>query len=170
MKKLLQIFDRNKFKLFYRPCLKIIYQYRHEKTLDMRSKKKLSYENKAMIHSSSTDTIQSEEEVFQTQLSKFINEALLIKNDEYKVKVLKVFIVYLQNTPATLKDKIMEAVHYNFKQYSCYEIFIDSIVKYCDEKFIQLIFMLKENLLSNFEFVFEHLIAIYKNFKTNTGK
>ncbi|XP_070506690.1 uncharacterized protein [Chironomus tepperi] len=167
MKKLLEIFDHNEYKPFYRACLKIIYQYLHEKTLELRTNAALSHENKAMIHES-RETIQSDQEQFQTQLNKFINEALLIKNEEYKVKVLKVLIVYLQNSYnenyTNLKDKIMEAVHYNFKQYSCYEILIDSIVKYCDEKFFQLIFTMKENLVNNFEFGFGDLITNYKKF------
>ncbi|KAL7026858.1 hypothetical protein ACKWTF_005203 [Chironomus riparius] len=164
MKKLLQIFDRNEYKPFYRACLKIIYQYLHEKTLEI---KETSYDNKGMIQES-REAIHNEEEKFQTQLNKFINEALLIKNEEYKVKVLKAFIVYLQNTTnenfTTLKEKIMEAVQYNFKQYSSYDILIDSIVKHCDEKFFQLIFLLKENLVNNFEFGLEDLITTYKKF------
>jgi len=168
MKKLIQIFDRNEYKPFYRACLKIIYQYLHEKTSEFKIRlSELSHENKGMIHDS-RESIQSDEESFQTKLTKFINEVLLIKNEEYKVKVLKVFIVYLHNTSnenyTIIKDKIMEAMHYNFKQYSYYEILIDSIDKHCDEKFFQLIFLLKENLLNNFEFGFEDFIKSYQKF------
>lgn len=136
-KKLFEIIDNKDYQGYHHVCLRIIYEYMNE----------LNKNNYAEIH-------------------ELINHALQIKNEVYKVKVLKIATVFLQNTSEQiykdLKMQILSEVKFNLENNSIYQISIDDIQKHCNEKFFELVFLLKENHLKTFEFEFEDYMKTHQ--------
>jgi len=146
--KLFRIIDSEEHRGYNRICLRIIYQYLHERL----------------------NTIENfyEKTLFQDIITHAISDALKIQNEEYKVQILKILTVFLDNTSDDiykhLKEQILECVNYKFECHSVYRISLDSIEKHCDERFFKIAFLLKENRLKKFEFEFEDFIKTYQNY------
>lgn len=155
LKRLLEIVNIEKMTPYHHVCLRIVYHFLDEK----ESKMKLA----------GCDKITADEEKrFQIMLDDSINETLKIKDEESRNSILKILILYLNITPTETyknrKDKVLKAVHYSMDDYSPYEASIDSISKFCDFKFFELVYLLKENYLSTFELSFDKFIKIYQKF------
>jgi hypothetical protein len=146
--KLFRIIDSEEHRGYNRICLRIIYQYLHERL----------------------NTIENfyEKTLFQDIITHAIGDALKIQNEEYKVQILKILTVFLDNTSdesyKQLKEQILECVNYKFECHSVYRISLDAIEKHCDERFFKITFLLKENRLKKFEFEFEDFIKTYQKF------
>lgn len=147
--KLFQIIDDPRCKGYEHICLRIIYQYLSERKMNL-----IEIGN------------YYERTVFQEEIYPVIGTALKLKNEDYKIQILKILIVFTDNTNdehySELKDKILDTVSYHFETNSVYKVNYDSIEKYCDEKYFKLAFLLKENRLKRFEFEFEEFIQMYK--------
>jgi hypothetical protein len=145
-KKLYYIIDSEEHRGYHRICLRIIYQYLHERQT----------------------TIENfyEKTLFQDIITHAVGDALKILNEDYKIQILKILTVFLDNTGDDsykhLKDQILESVNYKFEYHSAYRISLDSIEKHCDDRFFKLAFLLKENRLKKFEFEFEDFIKNYR--------
>ncbi|XP_070506640.1 uncharacterized protein [Chironomus tepperi] len=153
--KLFDIIDNDQYQGYHHVCLRIIYQYLHERNLKIKSYQEEMHQ-------------ESEINSLQSVIYQIINNALSIKNKEYKNRILKILTVFLRDVPnqnyEELKFKILDAVKYKLEVFSSYHIAIESISKHCDEKFFHLVFQLKENFLKNFEFAFEDYIQIYRKY------
>jgi hypothetical protein len=151
--KLFDIIDDDQYQGYHHVCLRIIYEYLHERNSKIIQDEKLE---------------QTENNPLQSVVYQAIKDALNIENEEYKIRILKILTVFVRNVPhenyEELKKKILDAVKYKFEVFSSYHITIESITKHCDEKFFQLVFLLKENFLKNFEFAFEDYIQLYRKF------
>ncbi|KAL7026859.1 hypothetical protein ACKWTF_005204 [Chironomus riparius] len=146
--KLYSIIDSEDHQGYNRICLRIIYQYLHERL----------------------NTIENfyEKTLFQDIITHTVSDALKIQNEEYKIQILKILTVFLDNTGDDiykhLKEQISESVNYKFECHSVYRISLDAIEKHCDEKFFKIAFLLKENRLKRFEFEFEDFIKTYQKY------
>ncbi|XP_070506523.1 uncharacterized protein [Chironomus tepperi] len=153
--KLFEIIDNDQYQGYHHVCLRIIYQYLHEKNLKIKS-----YQEEM--------DVESEINSLQSVIYRSINNALSIKNKEYKNRILKILTVFLRDVPdqnyEELKFKILDAINYKFEVLSSYHIAIESIIKHCDEKFFYLVFQLKENFLKGFEFAYLDYIQIYRKY------
>jgi hypothetical protein len=73
-----------------------------------------------------------------------------------------------------LVDKIKHEVKHDFEYSSVCKISYASITKHCDERFFNLLYLLKENLVAKFKLNFEEFIQInkklYGEFWTNAIK
>jgi len=151
--RLFDIIDDEQYQGYHHVCLRVIYEYLHERNSKIMQNEEMQ---------------ESEVDSLQSMIYQSIKDALNIKNKEYKTRILKILTVFLRNVSnenyEELKKKILDAVKYKFEVFSSYHIAIESITKHCDEKFFHLVFQLKENFLKNFEFAFEDYIQIYRKF------
>lgn len=96
--------------------------------------------------------------------------ALEIKNYEYKIKVLKVLMVYWnkmkifdRESYEKIKDQILTILPSSTSE-SIFKMSEDYIDYECTKAYFELCFLLKQNQLKKFEFELEILIKNYKKF------
>lgn len=99
-----------------------------------------------------------------------LNAALLMTNYCYKIKVLKILLVYWNKkrvlgdeTYEEIKSLIMESLHSDTSD-SIFKASENFMSSNCNRLFFELIFLLKESRLKQFEFKFEEFIQMHKKF------
>jgi len=141
--KLFSIIENNEQSMYHHICLKIIYYYFDE------------------VNKSPNENI-----LENTTIQNLIEKATELRNDEYKRRILKILIVYLDNTIdeiyEKLKRKVLESVNYNFSYTSVCKISYDSIVRHCDDKFFNLVFLVKENQVLHFKTDFQEFLTMHQ--------
>lgn len=141
--KLFSIIDDKEQSMYHHICLKIIYYYFDE------------------VSKSPNENI-----LENSNIQDLILKATNIKNKEYRRRILKILVVYLDNTKdntyKNIKEKVLKSVNYNFRYTSVCEISYDSIVRHCDDKFFNLVFLLKENQVLHFKTDFQEYITTHQ--------
>lgn len=103
-------------------------------------------------------------------VEEIINETLLMENYFYKIKLLKVLLVFWNKSQIYEMEnyeKIKKAILSLIQLETSTSIFKMSetfITSNCDRKFFELIFLLKETRLQKFDFEFEDFIKMHKKF------
>lgn len=118
-------------------------------------------------HESSNDeNIFNEGDVVQ----KVLDVTLDMKNYCYKMKMLKILLVYWQKKEIlcdeiheVVKNRIMTIIPSNRSE-SIFLVHENVIRSNCDHMYFELIFLIKEYRLKQFEFKFEEFIKIHKEF------
>ncbi|CAH1719066.1 unnamed protein product [Chironomus riparius] len=148
--KIFQMFDSEQPNGYQSICMKIIFYYFEEK--------------KVLSEDKSKEEFTSDIKGIQDLIRKVLN----LKESEYKTQILKIFFANLPNTKDkeynNLVDKIKHEVKYDFGYSSVCKISYASITKHCDERFFNLLFFLKENLVVRFKLELEDFIEINKKF------
>lgn len=141
--KLFSIIADKEQSMYHHICLKIIYYYFNE------------------VNKSPNEKI-----VENSKMQDLIIKAIDIKNNEYKRKILKILVVYLENTKDetynNIKKKVLKSVNYNFSYTSICRISYDSIVRHFDDRFFNLVFLLKENQVLHFKTDFQEFITTHQ--------
>ncbi|XP_070506700.1 uncharacterized protein [Chironomus tepperi] len=148
--KIFQIMNAEDHNIYHVICMKIIFYYFEEKNVFSGVKK--------------PEEVMSETKNIQDLIRKVVQ----IKDSEYKIQILKILYANLPNTKDTeyksLIDKIKQAVKFDFHYSSVCKISYEAITKHCDERFFNLLYFLKENLVAKFKLNFEEFIKINKKF------
>lgn len=99
-----------------------------------------------------------------------IETALDIKNYEYKIKILKVLMVYWNKRKIfdrvlfdEIKHKILSSIPSSSSN-SIFKMSEENIESDCNKFYFELCFLLKQNQLKHFEFRLEEFIEKYKKF------
>ncbi|KAL7031477.1 hypothetical protein ACKWTF_007031 [Chironomus riparius] len=141
--KLFDIIEDKEMSMYHHLCLKIIYSYFDE-----------------------VNKCQVENVLENTNIQILIQKAIELRNEEYKRRILKILLVYLDNTKDetynNIKRKVLESVKYDFNFTSVCKVSYNSIVRYCDYKFFNLVFLLKENQVLHFKTNFQECIKTYQ--------
>ncbi|KAL7051820.1 hypothetical protein ACKWTF_004644 [Chironomus riparius] len=142
--KLLKVIKDKNLERYHYTCLKIIYYYADE------------------ISKSSDE----ERTNFSLEVHNIITKVLKIEtNDEYKVKILKVLVIFLKNvdtypnTKKSIKDFLMQKQPPNEDS-----IFYDLMLAHCDRLFFNLVFSLKEDSILDFKDDYKNYIKTYKGY------
>lgn len=141
--KLFSIIEDNEKSTYHHICLKIIYYYFDE------------------VNKSPNENI-----LENTTIQNLIEKATELRNDDYKRRILKILVVYLDNTKdeiyEKLKRKVLESVNYDFNYTSVCKISYYSSVRHCDDKFFNLAFLLKEKQVLHFKTDFHEFLIIHQ--------
>lgn len=92
-----------------------------------------------------------------------IELVLKMKNQEYKIEILKIFVVfwkYYGNDE--LKEKILGVIDQELQLKSIFKVSLSSINRQCSKDFFRLSILLKENRLKMFEIEFDKYICTYQ--------
>ncbi|XP_070506632.1 uncharacterized protein [Chironomus tepperi] len=141
--KLFSIIDDKEKSMYHHICLKIIYYYFDE------------------VNKSPIENI-----LENSHIQDLIIKATKLRNEEYKARILKILVIYLDNTKDEIynkiKERVLKSVNYNFSYTSVAKISYESIVRHLDDLFFQLVFLLKENQILHFKTDFEKFKSKYQ--------
>ncbi|XP_070492751.1 uncharacterized protein [Chironomus tepperi] len=148
---LFDTYNNENFSLYFHICIKILYHYFDEVNRNF-DPYNTDYPASSVLHDSN--------------MSKLIEKALRITPPEYKTQVIKILLTFIRNTKdqefADLKKDIIETFEYDLTYASVCKISYNSIVKYFDGKFFELLFYLKENCINKFRVGFDKYISEHK--------
>lgn len=99
-----------------------------------------------------------------------LNAVLIMKNYEYKIKMLKILLIYWDQKRIVSKD-VYENVKKTIMSFlpaesfdSIFQMHENVIKSNCNRLFFELIFLIKESRLKRFEFKLEDFIEIHKKY------
>lgn len=125
-------------------CLRVIYVYFDE-----------------CFNNSENEEIKIESEYIQNLIIMVLN----MRNTEYKMKILKILVVYMENTKdenyKTIKNQVLKATEFNYKYISIAKVSYNSIVLHCDAQFFKLLFILKDNRVLTFKTEFDRFVETH---------
>ncbi|XP_070506560.1 uncharacterized protein [Chironomus tepperi] len=146
--KIFQILNAEDHNVYHVICMKIIFYYFEEFFSEEKN----------------TEEVMSETKNIQDLIRKVVQ----IKDSEYKIQILKILYANLPNTKdpeyKSLIDKIKQVVKFDFHYLSVCKISYAAITKHCDERFFNLLYLLKDNLVVKFKLELEEFIEINKKF------
>lgn len=162
--KLFQILESNDSKVYHTLCLKIIFHY-FEELKDIREKRRSEREeNKTKKKLNDLKELDKQLNKETKDIQELTWKVIRMNNSEYKSQILTIFYAYLPNTKddeyKNITKHILDLVKYDFEYSSVCKISYTSITKHCDEKFFNLLHLLKENLVAKFKLNFEEFIKI----------
>lgn len=145
--KLFKVISKENLKHYHDTCLKIIYYYVDERMNNLKT---------------------SDLDGFNSEISDVIKKVLEIQNnDEYKIKILKVLIIFLENdNDSKTKNSIYEFLKAQTSSDSVDQkkTNYDAMIDHCDRLFFNLVFFLKEDLIPVFKDEFKNYIKLYKQY------
>ncbi|XP_070498405.1 uncharacterized protein [Chironomus tepperi] len=153
--KLLAIIDDESVKEYHQICVKIIYYYFNEaKVLNNQD--------------SNSEQIEPIPAFTNNDIISLISKVLKMNNDQYKNQILKILVVHLSysddSSYADIKSNILEATKHQNEFRSPYKQSYQAITKHCDEKFFEMAFYLKQNLVMKFKVEYKNFIEMHKKY------
>ncbi|KAG5667832.1 hypothetical protein PVAND_015801 [Polypedilum vanderplanki] len=158
-------YDQNGEKKLFGKLCEIANEFSHFTSVCVRILKFYILELK--LHSN----LENDEENYQ-KLIENLNFAITIENYEAKIEILKHLMVIFKSIKTfendqkiiDIKEKIYNALQQNIEFKSVYKRSLNDIKKVCHHAFYDLIFLLDEHKLQDFQQKFTKFLKIYKDF------
>ena len=103
-----------------------------------------------------------------SDIQNLIERVAKMMNTECRNQILKVFVVFLENTKdetyTKLKEDIIKCALHNPNDPSMCKMSYKMMMNHCDQYFFKLAFLLKENLIMEFKVEYKKLLKTCKNY------